>query len=861
MPVHEIIQISADQMRGFAENPETIRNIAILGERDEFSRAVFSRRSFFVGSRPACWGSADYPRDPSVFRVKCSTVSQVFQLPEESQENNRCPFLINITDENTLESHSNLSSLFRMCDGVVLVTDVLEPVTEDTHAILRNTLDERVKPILFIDNVQQLILQKVPQETLYTSLCDAIQNINDILSAHPEPDRVDATEGSVVFGSGLHDWAFTLRQFARRYSKKFGIDQEKMLQRLWGDHFFNPTTKKWSRQDDGTLPRAFCQLVLEPIYTLSRVVMDSDTRELDRILEKLDITLDPDERKYMQGKRLLKSIMSKFLPLSDALLEAVVIHLPSPVAAQRYRADILYDGPTSDDAARGIQNCDPAGPLVVHISRMMPILWPDTPADEKRLWAFGRVFSGTLRRGQKVRILGPRYVPGQKDDFFVHSIGDLIVASGGSVQPGVEEIPAGSFVGIQGVENFLVQSGTLTDCETTCPMRDVGHSSVAVVQVRLEILKFSEFSRLMGELWELPKRYPLARTWISHSGLRLVIAGPDEIQVDMFVKYLKGRVGEDTFQASAPTALYRETITTASSMTAVCESPNKQIRISATATPLKPSLTRALEESAGGFRGPTMRHERFADATGWTDAQIRSKVWCFGPEDRSGAIINSANVLANATRGHHMLACKKDIMSGFQSAMTGGVCTEEPMRGVQLDIVGWQLEPGKTSSMRGRDDITPMVRRVCHAAILLAKPSIQEPIYSGLSFSWKLDYFKAPDQSHLTVEIHHSEPGQVDAIRTYLESRRGVIIEDTPNIKSRATIKAHLPVSESFGLATHLESTFSATVTRMVFDHWRTVPGSVLEEGTPAHQLATSIRIRKDLEPAIPLVDSYLDVA
>ncbi|RJE16883.1 hypothetical protein PHISCL_10780 [Aspergillus sclerotialis] len=35
--------------------------------------------------------------------------------------------------------------------------------------------------------------------------------------------------------------------------------------------------------------------------------------------------------------------MKKFLPAADALLEMMVIHLPSPVTAQKYRAETLYE--------------------------------------------------------------------------------------------------------------------------------------------------------------------------------------------------------------------------------------------------------------------------------------------------------------------------------------------------------------------------------------------------------------------------------------------------------------------------------------------------------------------------------------
>jgi len=46
--------------------------------------------------------------------------------------------------------------------------------------------------------------------------------------------------------------------------------------------------------------------------------------------------------------------MRKFLPAGDAMLEMIVIHLPSPVTAQRYRMELLYEGPKDDLAALGM---------------------------------------------------------------------------------------------------------------------------------------------------------------------------------------------------------------------------------------------------------------------------------------------------------------------------------------------------------------------------------------------------------------------------------------------------------------------------------------------------------------------------
>ena len=57
--------------------------------------------------------------------------------------------------------------------------------------------------------------------------------------------QVDPEHGTVGFGSGLHGWGFTVQKFANMYASKFGISRQKMMQKLWGDNYFDQTTKKW----------------------------------------------------------------------------------------------------------------------------------------------------------------------------------------------------------------------------------------------------------------------------------------------------------------------------------------------------------------------------------------------------------------------------------------------------------------------------------------------------------------------------------------------------------------------------------------------------------------------------------------
>lgn len=144
------------------------------------------------------------------------------------------------------------------------------------------------------------------------------------------------------------------------------------------------------------------------------------------MLKTLEVELSQEDR-ALTGKHLLKAAMSKWLPAADCLLEMMVLHLPSPKIAQRYRTSYLYEGPQEDACATGMRECNPKGPLMVYISKMVPA------TDKGRFYAFGRVFSGTVASGQKVRIMGANFKPGKKDDLYEKNITRTVLMMGRTV--------------------------------------------------------------------------------------------------------------------------------------------------------------------------------------------------------------------------------------------------------------------------------------------------------------------------------------------------------------------------------------------------------------------------------------------
>jgi elongation factor 2 len=284
-----------------------------------------------------------------------------------------------------------------------------------------------------------------------------------------------------------------------------------MMARLWGENFFNPTTKKWTNTP-GTdakgkpFERGFNVYVLDPIFKIFDAVMNFKKDAIGPMLEKLDIKLAQDERE-LEGKALLKVVMRKFLPAGDSLLEMIVINLPSPATAQRYRVETLYEGPMDDESAIGIRDCDPAGPLVLYISKMVPT------SDKGRFYAFGRVFSGTVKSGPKIRIQGPNYLPGKKDDLFIKSIQRTVLMMGRYIEP-IEDCPAGNIVGLVGIDQFLLKSGTLTTSETAHNMRVMRFSVSPVVRVAVEVKNAADLPKLVEGLKRLSKSDPCVQAYI-----------------------------------------------------------------------------------------------------------------------------------------------------------------------------------------------------------------------------------------------------------------------------------------------------------------------------------------------------------
>ncbi|VDN34812.1 unnamed protein product, partial [Dibothriocephalus latus] len=232
-------------------------------------------------------------------------------------------FLINLVDPSgRLDISSEVPAALRLTDGWMVVIDAVSGVCMQTESVLRQALTERIKPIFFLNKLDNLIDTGLDPESLYQTLVRVVENIAVIVAqfsedAGPMGDiSVNPGNGTVGFGSVLQGWAFNLRTMASLYAKKFGIATDEMMSRLWGDNFFNAQEKKWQKQSASGGARSFVQFVLDPICKLFRTAEAEDKPAIQKLLKLLNVELSS-EANDLPCKQMLQCAMRKWLPAHD----------------------------------------------------------------------------------------------------------------------------------------------------------------------------------------------------------------------------------------------------------------------------------------------------------------------------------------------------------------------------------------------------------------------------------------------------------------------------------------------------------------------------------------------------------------
>jgi elongation factor 2 len=775
--------------------------------------------------------------------VDAAAAADVIEINEHS-------FLINLIDSpGHVDFSSEVTAALRVTDGALVVVDCISGVCVQTETVLRQALAERVKPVLMLNKMDRTMLElKLDPEDAYSKFRTAIESVNVIIATYLDEKmgdlQVHPDQGTVSFGSGLHQWAFSIHHFAKVYAGKFKCSHRKMRERLWGNNYFitEDGKAKWVKKGAGAAsakePRAFVQFIMDPIKKMIDVIMKSDepaksNEKLMKMLTKLDINLKGDDLE-LREKALYKRVMQKWLPAGDTVLEMIVLHLPSPRVAQAYRTELLYEGPMDDECAVAMKKCDSDGPLMMYISKMVPT------SDQSRFYAFGRVFSGRVGTGQKVRIMGPNYVPGKKTELWVKNIQRTVIMMGRTVEA-VPDIPAGNTAALVGVDQYLLKTGTISTSEVAHNIKQLKFSVSPVVRVAVQPKNASDLPKLVEGLKRLAKSDPMVVIETDEESGENIIAGAGELHLEICLKDLQ----EDFMKGapiviSEPVVSFRETVTAESDHEVLSKSPNKHNRLHMKGYSMPVEMQEDIEEGrkidphSKDFkeRGKYIMDnypEPFPDPD-----QISSKrLWAFGPDT------NGANMLLDGTSAvQYLHEIKESVNAGFQWATKNGPLCEEPVRGVIFRVLDVTLHAD--SIHRGMGQIMPTARRACFACIYTAAPTLMEPMFIA------------------DISVPAAETG---GVYSTLSTRRGIVIDEMPVEGTPMThMKAHLPVVESFGFDKALrEATGGQAFPQCAFDHWATLSGDAFDPSSRLGAMIQAVRKRKGEKEAIPPLADYED--
>ena len=448
--------------------------------------------------------------------------------------------------------------------------------------------------------------------------------------------------------------------------------------------------------------------------------------------------------------------LSKKAPLSRVLLDMVVRHLPNPQQAQKYRIHKLWHGDLDSEIGKSMLAMDPNGPLAIIITKVVP----DPHAG---LVATGRIFSGTLRKGEEVRLVG-QHMTKRVQQVSVYK---------GPQRVQMEEIPAGNIVGIVGLTDTF--SGE-TICNTNReiePFEAIKHMFEPVVTKGIECKDPGDLPKLIMFLRQVSREDPTLVVKIDEETGQYLVSGLGELHLDAKVERpLKEK--EINVTLSPPIVIYRETVKT-KSPEVEGKSSNKHNRFYLTIEPLEQGVYDAI--ASGKLEEKNIRKFIKDRIPALLEGGMERD------EAKSLTDLYERNALVDWTKGiQYLNETMELIIESFETVMKAGPICGEPCTGMKIRVLDAKLH--EDAIHRGPAQVLPAISDAIKEAVMRARPTLLEPVQTI-----RVD---VPD------ELMSNAMNQV-------QNRRGQVM-DVKTEMGAAVIQAKMPVAEMFGFEGQLKS-------------------------------------------------------
>ncbi|KAL4080963.1 P-loop containing nucleoside triphosphate hydrolase protein [Scleroderma citrinum] len=429
--------------------PSNVRIITTLGHVDHGKTTlmdVLLAANNIISSRMA--GKLRYldSREDEIERgitMESSAVSLKFKVLGREGESPRT-YIINMIDTpGHVDFSTEVSTASRLCDGALILVDVVEGVCTQTVSVLQQAWRDNLRPILVINKLDRLITElKLSPIEAYHHLSRLIEQVNAVMGGFFTGSRMEddlrwreewdkrlaaktdqyADEGeatandtltfkekddddiyfapecgNVVFASAIDGWGFRVGKFAQLYSTKLGFKEANLRRVLWGDFYLDTKTKRvisYKHLKGRALKPLFVQFILDNIWSVyDAVILNPNTEKVTKIVSTLNLKVSPRDLKSKDSRQLLSLIFSQWLSLSSCVIQSVIDVVPSPPVAQALRLPkMLY----SDVFEQEIKpknklerdlftsDSDVGANMVAYVSKMFAVPRKELPKNKTR---------------------------------------------------------------------------------------------------------------------------------------------------------------------------------------------------------------------------------------------------------------------------------------------------------------------------------------------------------------------------------------------------------------------------------------------------------------------------------------------
>ena len=855
------MQRAVDILADKQKSTEHVRNICVLAHVDHgkttLTDCLISHNGFINQKQAGSLRMMDFLEEEQRRGITMKSASIALQYTSQpssssSSSSSLQSTLINVIDSpGHVDFCSEVSTAARLSDGALVLVDVCEGVCVQTHAVLRQAWEEKLKPCLIFNKMDRLIeeLKYSPLET-YERLRMLLHEVNSLMSVFESEkfinqadtflsaedkrnnnnssddsneiledlaeyldDQLDMTDaedvfsierGNVAFASAMDGWAFRPEQFARLYAEKLGCSEKALKKGLWGDWFYHPKSKRIvgkKLNPNGKLKPLFVQCILDPIWKLYDAADEYYTgdRDLPTLAKSLKLTNISEKDLMQSNKRMtLLAIMRSWLPLSSAILEMVVHSLPNPVEAMPFRIERLLSPSDSKMAAYDdILKCKKSSDAttVVFISKMVAV-----PLSS----IHGGVREGSETHGDSKFVGFGRVFAGivrKGDNMYVLGgdepteiiISELYLMMGQGMFP-VDEVPSGNLLAIGGLDKVVLKSSTLSS-SLECPLfGSMMFQASAIVKVAVEPENVQDMPLLLEGLRLLNRADAFVEMEVMDSGEH-VLSAAGEVHLERCVNDLRERFARVPIRVSKPLVNFKEGITT---------SGFSDYKIGSKKV-LRASVERLI---VVGDEEDEEKEAEEQDGEGTTTVNKTKN-----NNNNNALIIKRSGSNSSSSSGGDgdtfVDDFEESIRLGFQLACKRGPICDEPLDNVKVTVefLDAPIEDDDEADNNNDDQLNSgqvitFTRDVIRQAVMQSNPRLIEAMYLAVITTTS----EALNGTYAVLGRRRS-----DIISESIREGTGVFI-----------IHAYLPVATSFGFADELRKlTSGASSAQLVFSHWK----------------------------------------